>query len=39
MLGSEELFCWVDDFCQTFEPQWKRQLEGLDSSFAIEREA
>jgi len=26
MLGSEELFCWVDDFCQTFEPQWKQQL-------------
>jgi Transposase DDE domain len=24
----EELFCHVDDFCQTFEPLWKRQLIG-----------
>lgn len=21
----EELFCHIDDFCQTFEPQWRRQ--------------
>ena len=24
----EELFCHVDDFCQTFEPLLKRQLIG-----------
>ncbi|MEN9521064.1 MAG: hypothetical protein RLZZ381_3652 [Cyanobacteriota bacterium] len=24
----EELFCHVDDFCQTFEPLWKQQLIG-----------
>ena len=28
MLSLEEVFCAVDDFCQTFEPQWKRQLLG-----------
>lgn len=28
MLSLEELFCSVDDFCQTFEPQWKQQLLG-----------
>jgi transposase len=28
MLSLEELFCSVDDFCQTFEPQWERQLLG-----------
>jgi transposase len=28
MLSLEELFCSVDDFCQRFEPQWKRQLLG-----------
>lgn len=28
MLSLEELFCSVDDFCQTFELQWKRQLLG-----------
>lgn len=26
MFSLEELFCCVDDFCQTFEPQWERQL-------------
>ncbi len=26
MFSLEELFCSVDDFCQVFEPQWKRQL-------------
>ena len=26
MFSLEELFCAVDDFCQTFEPLWKRQL-------------
>ena len=26
MFSLEELFCAVDDFCQTFEPRWKRQL-------------
>jgi len=29
MLSLEELFCSVDDFCQTFEPQWKQQLLGF----------
>ena len=29
MLSLEELFCSVDDFCQTFEPQWKQQLLGV----------
>jgi hypothetical protein len=29
MLSLEELFCSVDNFCQTFEPQWKRQLLGF----------
>jgi len=28
MFTLEELFCSVDDFCQTFEPQWERQLLG-----------
>lgn len=28
MFSLEELFCSVDDFCQTFEPQWERQLLG-----------
>ncbi len=28
MLSLEELFCSVDDFCQTFEAQWKQQLLG-----------
>lgn len=28
MSSLEELFCHVDDFCQAFEPQWKRQLLG-----------
>ena len=28
MLSLEELFCSVDDFCKTFEPQWKQQLLG-----------
>jgi transposase len=26
MFSLEELFCAVDDFCETFEPLWKRQL-------------
>jgi hypothetical protein len=26
MFSLEELFCCVDDFCQTFEPLWERQL-------------
>ncbi len=26
MLSLEALFCSVDDFCQSFEPQWKQQL-------------
>ena len=26
MSSLEELFCHVDNFCQAFEPQWKRQL-------------
>lgn len=26
MFSLEELFCTVDDFCQTFEPLWKQQL-------------
>lgn len=26
MSSLEELFCAVDNFCQTFEPQWRRQL-------------
>jgi hypothetical protein len=28
MMILEELFCHVDDFCQTFEPLWKQQLIG-----------
>ncbi len=28
MFSLEELFCCVDDFCQTFEPQWEGQLLG-----------
>ena len=28
MSSLEELFCHVDDFCQAFEPHWKRQLLG-----------
>ena len=28
MLSLEKLFCCVDDFCQSFEPQWERQLLG-----------
>lgn len=28
MPSLEELFCSVDDFCKTFEPQWKQQLLG-----------
>jgi transposase len=28
MYSLEELFCSVDDFCQSFEPQWKQQLLG-----------
>jgi hypothetical protein len=26
MLSLESLFCCVDDFCQTFQPQWQRKL-------------
>lgn len=26
MFSLEELFCNVDDFCQTFEPHWRQQL-------------
>ncbi|NDJ20034.1 IS982 family transposase [Myxacorys almedinensis] len=26
MFSLEDLFCSVDDFCQTFEPRWKQQL-------------
>jgi hypothetical protein len=26
MFILDELFCSVDDFCLTFEPQWKKQL-------------
>ncbi|MBD1822109.1 IS982 family transposase [Cyanobacteria bacterium FACHB-DQ100] len=26
MLSLEDLFCSVDDFCNTFEPQWNQQL-------------
>jgi len=26
MFSLEELFCAVDDFCQTFEPLWQKQL-------------
>jgi transposase len=29
MLSLEELFCHVDDFCQSFEPQWKKQMLGF----------
>lgn len=28
MPSLEELFCSVDDFCQTFEAQWQQQLLG-----------
>ncbi len=33
MLSLEELFCSVDDFCLTFEPQWKQQLLGAGLKF------
>jgi hypothetical protein len=26
MFSLEELFCSIDDFCQTFEPRWHRHL-------------
>jgi hypothetical protein len=26
MFSLEEVFCAVDDFCQSFEPLWERQL-------------
>jgi len=29
MVSLEDLFCSVDDFCQSFEPQWKQQLLGF----------
>lgn len=29
MFSLEALFCSVDDFCQGFEPPWKRQLLGF----------
>lgn len=29
MISLEDLFCSVDDFCQSFEPQWKQQLLGF----------
>jgi hypothetical protein len=29
MFSLEELFCSVDDFCRSFEPQWKQQLLGF----------
>ena len=28
MFSLEELFCSVDDFCESFESQWKQQLLG-----------
>jgi hypothetical protein len=28
MFSLEELFCCVDDFCQSFEGQWKQQVLG-----------
>lgn len=28
MISLEDLFCSVDDFCQSFEGQWKQQLLG-----------
>jgi hypothetical protein len=30
MMILEELFCHVDDFCQTFEPLWKQKLIGAE---------
>ena len=29
MFSLEELFCSVDDFCRSFEVQWKQQLLGF----------
>ena len=26
MFSLEELFCPIDDFCLSFEPNWKKQL-------------
>lgn len=26
MLSIDAFFCHVDDFCQIFEPQWRKQL-------------
>jgi hypothetical protein len=26
MLSLEALFCCVDDFCRTFEPNWRQKL-------------
>jgi hypothetical protein len=28
MISLEELFCQIDDFCQSFEPQWRTVLLG-----------
>jgi hypothetical protein len=28
MTSLEELFCQIDDFCQSFEPQWQVALLG-----------
>ena len=28
MFSLEDLFCSVDDFCESFEPRWKQQLLG-----------
>ena len=33
MLSLEEMFCSVDDFCRTFEPEWKQQLLGAGLKF------
>jgi transposase len=33
MFSLEELFCSVDDFCESFEPQWKQQLLGFGLQF------
>jgi hypothetical protein len=35
MLSLEELFCSVDEFCRTFEPQWKQHRLGFGLALRI----
>jgi hypothetical protein len=37
MFILEELFCDLDDFCQSFEPQWRSPLisQGVKTRFVL----